>query len=292
MKHHDQTSRPSAEPFSPPGMTRRGFVTATLAAGFAFAVRPVSAATITTDETGLTTGEIRIRTADGHIPAYRAKPKKGSAFPVVLVVQEIFGVHEHIKDICRRLAKLGYVAIAPELYARQGDVLKMTDIDEIRKVVSKVPDAQVLADLDATVAWIKESGEGNVEQLAITGFCWGGRIVWLYAAHHPTLKAGVAWYGRLVGTPSALQPSHPIDVASSLKVPVLGLYGAEDQGIPLDTVEQMKTALRAADSPSEIVIYPNAGHAFYADYRPSYRKDAAEDGWTRLQEWLKRHGVS
>lgn len=170
MKHHDQTSRPSAEPFSPPGMTRRGFVTATLAAGFAFAVRPVSAATITTDETGLTTGEIRIRTADGHIPAYRAKPKKGSAFPVVLVVQEIFGVHEHIKDICRRLAKLGYVAIAPELYARQGDVLKMTDIDEIRTVVSKVPDAQVLADLDATVAWIKESGEGNVEQLAITAF--------------------------------------------------------------------------------------------------------------------------
>ena len=201
-------------------------------------------------------------------------------------------MHEHIKDVCRRLAKLGYVAIAPELYARQGDVSNMTDIDEIRKVVSKVPDAQVLADLDATVAWIKDSGEGNVERLGITGFCWGGRIVWLYAAHHPTLKAGVAWYGRLVGTPSALQPSHPIDVASSLKVPVLGLYGAEDQGIPLDTVEQMKTALRAADSPSEIVTYPNAGHAFYADYRPSYRKDAAENGWTRLQEWLKRHGVS
>jgi carboxymethylenebutenolidase len=258
-----------------------------LCLGCAAGLRP-----ITTDETGLTTGEIRIRTADGHIPAYRAKPKKGSAFPLVLVVQEIFGVHEHIKDVCRRLAKLGYVAIAPELYARQGDVSKMTDIDEIRKVVSKVPDAQVLADLDATVAWIKESGEGNVERLGITGFCWGGRIVWLYAAHHPTLKAGVAWYGRLVGTPSALQPSHPIDVASSLKVPVLGLYGAEDQGIPLDTVEQMKTALRAADSPSEIVTYPNAGHAFYADYRPSYRKDAAENGWTRLQEWLKRHGVS
>ena len=272
-------------------MTRRSFVTATLATGFALAVRPLSAATITTDEVGLTAGGIHIPTGDGHIPGYRARPRNGSAFPVILVVQEIFGVHEHIKDVCRRLAKLGYLAIAPELYARQGDVSKMTEIDEIRKVVSQVPDAQVMADLDAALAWVKESGEGDVERLGITGFCWGGRIVWLYAAHNPKLKAGVAWYGRLVGTPSALQPKHPVDVASSLKAPVLGLYGAEDQGIPLDTVERMKTAVRAEGGTSEIVTYQNAGHAFYADYRPSYRKAAAEDGWRRLQEWLTLHGV-
>ena len=273
-------------------MTRRGFVTATLAAGFALAVRPISAATLTTDETGLTAGPIQIPTREGQIPAYRARPEKASAFPVVLVVQEIFGVHEHIKDVCRRLAKLGYLAIAPELYARQGDVSKMTDINEIRTVVAQVPDEQVLADLDAAVTWAKESGEGNVERLGITGFCWGGRIVWLYAAHSPQVKAGVAWYGRLVGAPTPLQPKHPLEVASSIKAPVLGLYGAEDQGIPLDTVEQMKTALRAAGGTSEIVVYPNAGHAFYADYRPSYRKEAADDGWKRLQQWFKGHGVS
>jgi carboxymethylenebutenolidase len=283
---------PAGEAVTPVSMTRRSFVTASLAAGFALAVRPISAATITTDEAGLAVGAIQIQTSDGYIPAYRARPLKGSAFPVVLVVQEIFGVHEHIKDICRRLAKLGFVAIAPELYARQGDVSKMTEIDEIRKVVSQVSDAQVLADLDAAVVWAKESGEGNVERLGITGFCWGGRIVWLYAAHSQRLKAGVAWYGRLVGNPTALQPKHPIDVASSVNVPVLGLYGAEDQGIPLDTVERMKTALRAAGGTSEVVIYQNAGHAFYADYRPSYRKEPAEDGWRRLQEWFKRHGVS
>jgi len=292
MKHDDQTLRQSAGSFSLDSMTRRGFVTATLAAGFAFAVRPVSAATITTDETGLITGAIQIRTRDGQIPAYRARPEKGRTFPVMLVVQEIFGVHEHIKDICRRLAKLGYLAIAPELYARHGDVSKMTDIDEIRNVVSQVADAQVLADLDAAVTWAKESGEGHVERLGITGFCWGGRIVWLYAAHNSQVKAGVAWYGRLVGAPTPLQPKHPLDVASSVKAPVLGLYGAEDQGIPLETVERMKAALRAAGSTSEIVVYPNTGHAFYADYRPSYRREAAEDGWKRLQEWLKRHGVS
>jgi carboxymethylenebutenolidase len=292
MTDHDGGLEQVSTSLSEATFTRRGFVMATLAAGFALAVRPVSAETITTDQAGLTAGEIQIQTADGHIQAYRAKPEQGTALPVVLVVQEIFGVHEHIKDICRRFAKLGYVAIAPELYARQGDVSKMTDINEIRTVVSKVPDAQVLADLDAAVAWAKESGEGNIDKLGITGFCWGGRIVWLYAAHNPKLKAGVAWYGRLTGTPSTLQPKHPIDVASSLKAPVLGLYGAEDQGIPLETVEQMTAALRAAGSLSEIVIYPKAGHAFYADYRPSYRKEPAEDGWKRLQSWFKQHGVA
>jgi carboxymethylenebutenolidase len=296
MADHDQRLNPSEcaeRATSSTVMTRRSFVTATLAAGFALAVRPIAAATITTDESGLTAGEIQIRAADGHIPAYRAKPENESALPVVLVVQEIFGVHDHIKDVCRRFAKLGYVAIAPELFARQGDVSKMTDIDEIRsKVVSQVSDAQVLSDLDAAVAWAKESGEGDVERLGITGFCWGGRIVWLYAAQNPRLKAVVAWYGRLAGNATALQPKHPLDVASTLKVPVLGLYGGEDKGIPLDQVEQMKKATQAAGGKSEIVVYPNAPHAFYADYRPSYRKEAAEDGWRRLQEWFKRHGMA
>jgi carboxymethylenebutenolidase len=273
--------------------TRREFVMTTLAAGFALAVRPVSAQTIMTDTKGLTTGEVKIRTADGQIPAYRAMPATGSAFPVVLVVQEIFGVHEHIKDICRRFAKLGHFAVAPELFARQGDVSGISDIQEIfAKVVSKVPDAQVMADLDATVAWAKASGKGKAEKLGITGFCWGGRIVWLYAAHNPQLRAGVAWYGRLTGTRTDLQPKCPIDVAASLKAPVLGLYGGDDRGIPLDTVEEMRQALKAARSPSEMIVYPGAPHAFYADYRPSYRREPAEDGWKRLQGWFKKHGVA
>jgi carboxymethylenebutenolidase len=274
-------------------VTRRGFVMTALAVGFALAVRPVSAETVATETAGITAGEVQIPTDDGRMPAYRAMPAQGHGLPIVLVVQEIFGVHEHIKDICRRFAKLGYLAIAPELYARQGDVSKLSDINEIvTKVVSKVPDAQVMADLDATVAWAKQSGDGNIEKLGITGFCWGGRIVWLYAAHNPQVKAGVAWYGRLVGKPSALQPRHPLDVAASLKVPVLGLYGADDQGIPLDTVEQMRQALKAAGSPSEIVVYPNTPHSFHADYRPSYRQEQAQNGWKRLQDWFKRYGAA
>ena len=293
MADHDRSLGSISDSLSEGCLTRRGFVITTLTVGFALAVRPVSAETITTDQAGLTVGEIQIQTSDGHIPAYRARPELGSALPVVLVVQEIFGVHEHIKDICRRFAKLGYLAIAPELYARQGDVSKLSDSQEIvAKVVSQVPDAQVLADLDAAVAWAQKSGEGNIEKLGITGFCWGGRIVWLYAARNPTLKAGVAWYGRLIGKPSALQPKHPIDEASSLKVPVLGLYGAEDRGIPLDTVEQMRQALQTAGSPSQIVVYPNTPHGFYADYRASYKKEQAEDGWKRLQNWFKQHGVA
>lgn len=272
-------------------ITRRGFVVTTLAVGFALAVRPLSAETIVTESTGLKAGEISIPTSDGRMPAYRAMPANGRAVPVVLVVQEVFGVHEHIRDLCRRLAKLGYLAIAPELYARQGDVSRLSGIDEILKVVSKVPDAQVLSDLDATAAWAKESGEGNTEKLGITGFCWGGRIVWLYAAHNPTLKAGVAWYGRLIGAPSDLQPQHPIDVVSALKAPVLGLYGGEDKGIPPDTVERMERELKNSGSPSQIIVYPTAPHGFNADYRPSYRKEQADDGWKRLQEWFTRHGV-
>lgn len=273
--------------------TRRGFVVTSLAAGFALSVQPVSAETITTSTDGLRAGEVKIPTKDGEMPAYRACPEKGDNFPVVLVVQEIFGVHEHIKDICRRLAKQGYLAIAPELYARQGDVSKLTDIQEIiGKVVSKVPDKQVMEDLDATVAWAKKSGHGNTDKLAITGFCWGGRIVWLYAAHNKDVDAGVAWYGRIVGTANDLQPKHPIDIAKDLQAPVLGLYGGADTGIPNDTVEQMKKALKEADKPSEIVLYPDTPHGFHADYRPTYRKEQAEDGWKRLLDWFKKHGVA
>ncbi len=273
--------------------TRREFVMTALAAGFALAVRPVSAQTITTDTTGLIAGEIKISTADGHIPAYRAMPATEGPFPVALVVQEIFGVHEHIKDICRRFAKLGDFAVAPELFARQGDVSAISEMKEIlAKVVSKVPDAQVMADLDAAVAWAKASGKGNTAKLGITGFCWGGRIVWLYAAHNPQLKAGVAWYGRLTGNHTELQPKYPVDVGGALKAPVLGLYGGDDPGIPLDTVEEMRKAVKAAGSPSEIIVYPGAPHAFYADYRPSYRREPAEDGWKRLQDWFKKHGAA
>jgi carboxymethylenebutenolidase len=274
-------------------LTRREFVVTTLASGFALAVQPVSAQTITTDTNGLIAGEVKIPVADGEIPAYRAMPEKGKSFPVVLVVQEIFGVHEHIKDMCRRFAKLGHVAIAPELYSRQGDVSTITNINEIiSKVVSKVPDAQVMSDLDATVVWAKKSAKGDANKLAITGFCWGGRIVWLYAAHNPQLKAGVAWYGRLVGSPDELHPTNPVDIAAKLKAPVLGLYGGKDTGIPQDTIEKMRAAVKAAAGKSEIVVYPNAGHGFNADYRPGYDKDAAQDGFRRLQEWFKKYGAA
>jgi carboxymethylenebutenolidase len=275
-------------------LTRREFVATALAAGFALAVRPVSAQTmITTDAAGLEAGEIKIPTADGQIPAYRAMPASGGPFPVVLVVQEIFGVHEHIKDVCRRFAKAGSLAIAPEMYTRQGDVSKIADIQEvISTVVSKVPDAQVMSDLDATVTWAEKSGKGDTSKLGITGFCWGGRVVWLYAAHSTRLKAGVAWYGRLVGEATPLTPKFPIDLVGELKAPVLGLYGGADQGIPNETVEQMQKALQSANKPSQIVLYPDTPHGFHADYRPSYRQEQAQDGWKRLQEWFKKHGAA
>lgn len=274
--------------------TRRKFIiVSTLTAGFALAVHPISAQVITTDTKGLVAGEVKIPVKDGEIPAYRAMPATGKNFPTVLVLHEIFGVHEHIQDICRRFAKLGYLAIAPELFARQGDVSQLSDIQEIRsKVVSKVPDAQVMSDLDATVAWAASSAKGNINNLGITGFCWGGRIVWLYAAHNPKVKAGVAWYGRLVGESTPLTPKHPVDIAAQLKVPVLGLYGGNDNGIPVETVEEMRKALEAGDSDSEIIVYPDTPHAFFADYRPSYRKEQAEDGWKRLQAWFKKNDVA
>jgi carboxymethylenebutenolidase len=274
------------------GFGRREFIASSFAVGFALATHPIDAETITTDSAGLDAGDVAIPTGDARIPGYRATPEGDGRFPIVLVVQEIFGVHEHIKDVCRRFAKLGYFAVAPELYARQGDVSQLASIDEIRAIVAKVPDAQVIRDLDATVAWATGTGKADPARLGITGFCWGGRIVWLYAAHNASLKAGVAWYGRLEGDRTDLQPRYPIDVVAELKAPVLGLYGALDQGIPVASVEHMRTALTAAKVPTEIHVYADAGHAFYADYRPSYAKDAADDGWRRLQAWFKRHGVA
>ena len=271
---------------------RRGFLVTALGAGFALAVQPVTAQTASaTDTQGLGAGEVRVKVHDGEMVAYRAQPASGSSFPVILVVSEIFGVHEYIADVCRRLAKLGYQAIAPELFARHGDPRKLASIQEILAgIVARVPDAQVMSDLDACVAWAKVSG-GDTARLGITGFCWGGRIVWLYAAHNPQLKAGVAWYGRLVGQVSDLTPKHPADLAASLKAPVLGLYGGADQGIPLDTVWDLQDKLKAAGGKSTIHVYDDAPHAFHADYRPSYRKDHAEDGWKRMQAWFRQNGV-
>jgi carboxymethylenebutenolidase len=274
------------------GLTRREFVVTSLAAGFAVAVLPVEAqTTVTTSSDGLEAGEVQIPADGGVMPGYRAMPASGDNFPVVLVVQEIFGVHEHIKDVCRRFAKLGHCAVAPALYARYGDVTTMANVNDILAIVEKVPDSQVMADLDASVAWAGQN-KGDTTKLGITGFCWGGRIVWLYAAHSSAVKAGVAWYGRLATPPTTLQPQSAINVAGRLKAPVLGLYGGADEGISLDTVEQMRAALKKANSKSEIVVYPDAPHGFNADYRPSYRPDAAADGWRRLQEWFKRYGAA
>jgi len=274
-------------------LSRRNFVVTGLASGFALAVQPVSAQTITTDSNGLTVTEVKIPVSDGQIPAYVAMPGSGAPFPTVLVVQEIFGVHEHIKDVCRRFAKLGHVAVAPALYAREGDVSGMSDIGEIiSKVVSKVPEAQVASDLDATVDWVKSSGLGDTSRLGITGFCWGGRQVWLYAGHNPNVKAAVAWYGPLQRPRTENTPVNPIDLVGQLKVPVLGLYGGADPGIPVPQIEAMRDALKAAGKPCEIVIYPNTPHAFFADYRPSYRPEPAKDGWARLQAWFKQHGAA
>ncbi len=275
--------------------SRRDFVKTSVGSGFAAAVLPVGAQTIKTDTDGLTAGEVTVMVGDFKMPVYRAQPAGKTNLPVVLVISEIFGVHEHIADVTRRFAKAGYLAIAPELFVRQGDAQSYGEIAKlIAEVINKVPDAQVMGDLDATVAWAKANG-GDTSKLAITGFCWGGRITWLYNAHNPGVKAGVAWYGRLVGAPSALGPKNPIDQAGNLNGPVLGLYGGNDPGIPLDSVDKMKAALAAgsgAAKKSEFVVYPEAPHAFHADYRPSYRKEAADDGWKRCLAWLKSNGVA
>lgn len=275
---------------------RRGFMAgASLATGYALAAGPVAAQTaITTDTQGLAAGMANVRTADGkQMPVYYARPAQGQKFATVIVVQEIFGVHEYIKDTCRRLAKAGYLAVAPELYFRQGDASKVSDVQALlRDIVSKVPDAQVFADIDATVAWAGGSlGKGETARLGITGFCWGGRVVWLYAAHNQNVRAGVAWYGVLTGPTNEFRTRHPLDAVASINAPILGLYGGADQGIPNDTVDRMREALRAAGKKSEIVLYPDTPHAFHADYRPSYRAAQAQDGWRRLEVWFSRNLV-
>jgi len=285
---------------SPTSLDRREFlVTSILAAGaFATAVLPIQAQTrIITDANGLTVGEVKIPVTGGEIPAYRAMPDgKNKKYPVVLVIHEIFGVHEWIQDVCRRFAKLGYLAIAPALYAREGEVATIQTSGELnRQIFSKIPDTQSMSDLDATVAWAKNNG-GNTKKLSITGFCWGGRITWLYAAHNKNVDAGAAWYGRVVPTANSpkneAQPTTPIDYAKNLKVPVLGLYGGLDTGIPLDGVQKMQDELKKGKSKSEIVVFPTAKHGFHADYRESFNKEASEDAWKKMQEWFKKNGAA
>ena len=273
-------------------LDRRGFIVTALGAGFALSVTPTAAQSpIKTGSEGLTAGEVKIKVADGELVAYRAMPAGKTGLPVVMVVSEIFGVHEYIADVCRRLAKEGYLAIAPELFARYGDPRKYASVADLYSaVIAKVPDSGVAADLDACAAWAAKNG-GDGARLGITGFCWGGRQVWLYAAHNPALKAGVAWYGRIDGEVNDRTPKYPLDVAAQLKGAVLGLYGSADQGIPMDDVGAMKDALAKAGGKSQVHVYEGAPHAFHADYRPTYRKDAAEDGWKRMLEWLKQNGA-
>lgn len=260
--------------------------------GFAPAAAPHASTIVSTPEEAITAGETSIPSQGENMPAYHARPKSADGpLPIVIVVQEIFGVHEHIRDLCRRLALEGYLAVAPELYFRQGDPSEYSDIKQLfEELVSKVPDAQVLADLDHVANWAARHG-GDMRNMAITGFCWGGRIVWLYAAHNPQLKAGVAWYGRLVGEKTMKQSKHPVDIAVDLNAPVLGLYGAKDEGIPLESIETMRQALNAANATAEIIVYPEAGHAFNADYRPSYHEASAKDGWQRMLAWFHQYGV-
>ena len=291
LKEEFDTLVPAHQDFS-----RRAFVRTAVGSGFAAAALPVMAQTvIKTDSSGLNAGEVTIPVGDFKMPAYRAAPAGRTGLPVVLVLSEIFGVHEHIADVARRFAKAGYFAIAPELFVRQGDAGSYGEVAKlIAEVVSKVPDAQVMGDLDASLAWARAEGADTAKS-AVTGFCWGGRMTWLYAAHNPRVLTGAAWYGRLVGTASPLNPKQPVDLAGSLHGPVLGLYGEKDTGIPLDTVERMKAALMtgsAAARKSEFVVYPDAPHAFHADYRPSFRKEAAEDAWKRTLAWFKTHGVA
>jgi carboxymethylenebutenolidase len=284
------------------GLSRRNALKATATGAafgttFALSVQPVQAQTmIVTPADGLTAGVVKVKTKDGkEMDAYRAMPATGQGFGTIVVVQEIFGVHAHIADLCRRFAKLGYYAIAPELYFRQGDPKSISDVQALlREIVAKVPDEQVMGDLDATVDFAKGEGKADTAKLGITGFCWGGRIVWLYAAHSAGLKAGVAWYGRVVGDSTPLTPKHPVDIAKDLKAPVLGLYGGADTGIPNDTVDRMRAALKdgsPAAKKSQIDTYADTPHAFNADYRPSYRKEQAEDAWKKAVAWFKANGV-
>lgn len=274
---------------------RRRFVKGSLASGFAAAALPISATTLTTPLAGLVDGVASIPAAGARLPAYWARPSAGDNWPVVIVVQEIFGVHEHIRDVCRRFARRGVLAVASDYFVRQGDPTRVSDMNELMQtIVAKVPDSQVMADIDATIAWAQQ--QGGTDAIGITGFCWGGRITWLHAAHNPAVRAGVAWYGRLLGATNDLQPRHPVEIASQLRAPVLGLYGGLDRGIPLDSVESMRQALSAetaseAARASRIIVYPDAGHGFYADYRPSYRAADASSAFESCCDWFRQRGV-
>ena len=271
---------------------RRGFLKVALGTGFAVAALPVVAQNvIKTDGAGLISGTIMVKIDGQDVPVYASQPEGKTGLPVILVISEIFGVHEHIADMARRFAKQGYLALAPDLFVRQGDATKAPSMPELMKnIVGKTPDAQVMSDLDAIVAWARQNG-GDTARLGITGFCWGGRITWLYAAHNPAVKAGVAWYGRLVGESTAITPQHSVDIAPALKAPVLGLYGAKDTGISQESIATMKAALAKGTSKSEFVVYPDSGHAFNADYRPSYVAADAKDGYARCLAWFKANGV-
>lgn len=273
-------------------LARRGMIMTSLISGFTLAVTAVEAQVIHTDTIGINGGEVKIPVSDGEMPGYASKPNGPGPFPIILVNEEIFGVHEHIKDICRRLAKAGYLAVAPEIYARQGDLSKMTDVSQIvSQVISKKPDAEMLSDLDAAVAWAGNNG-GDLNRLGVTGFCRGGRNTWLYDAHNPRVKAAVAWYGPVKGATSDIQPKTATDIAPTLNAPLLGLYGGQDTGIAVSDVEAAATLARTAGKTVEIKLYGDAPHGFNADYRPSYKKADAEDGWARMMAWFKKYGVA
>lgn len=276
------------------GLERRDFMKVALGAGFAVSALPVEAQNvIQTASDGLSTGSFTITVNGQQVPVYRAQPEGKKNPPVILVISEIFGVHEHIADVARRFARLGYMALAPDLFVRQGDAARQPSQAELMKnIISKTPDSDVRADLDGVVAWAKANG-GNTDKLGVTGFCWGGRQAWLYTAHNPNVKAAVAWYGRVVGEANAMTPQHPIDLAAQIKAPVLGLYGGKDGGIPVESLEKLKAALAAAgNTKSQFVVFPNSGHAFHADYRPSYVEADAKDGWQKAVAWFKDHGVA
>ena len=292
MQHRQEFNSLTGSSDESEPMNRRNFIQTAMGVGFAAAALPVCAQTmIKTDKNGLEDGKVNINVKGQQVPIYFAKPQGKNNLPVILVISEIFGVHEHIADVARRFAKLGYLAIAPDLFIRQGDVNQYPSVAElIQNIIAKVPDVQVMDDLDATVAWAGNNG-GDLTRLGITGFCWGGRITWMYSAHNPKVRAGVAWYGRLVADATPLSPTNPINIAATLKTPILGLYGAKDTGIPVSTVEQMKEALAKGQSGSEFTVFENSGHAFHADYRSSYVEADAKEGWARAVTWFKKHGV-
>lgn len=287
----DQLKFGLAQKINETTVSRRGFLLTSLAGGFAVASEPLFAQAIKTDIKGITAGEVKVPVKDGQIPAYRAMPAKGGNFPVILVIQEIFGVHEYIQDICRRLAKQGYYAIAPALFSREADVSNMSLDAILKEVVPVVPDAQVMSDIDSTVAFAKASGKANTARLGIVGYCWGGRTVWLYANHNVNVKAGVAYYGLLAGLKGPNKPADPVDVAANLKVPVLGLYAGEDSFVPDEVVDQMRNELGKSSSGSEIVVFPAVNHGFHADYRPTYDRRAATYAWKLTLDWFKERGV-